>query len=115
MTSLYAHVEHIRALLSNGDWTNGMTRDDFDSQDDYDEADSALSWLSDALDVEWTTHADKTFKGARILVAFGGPNIWVNTMTNEVEGFWSGDPPVKLYFGLNDELEEACSEWFACT
>lgn len=115
MTSLYAHVEHIRAQLAADDWTNGMTRDDFDSQDEYDAANSAWGWLSDALDVEFTTYADKTFKGARILVAFGGPNIWVNTMTNEVEGFWSNDPPVKLYFGLNAELEDACRVWFACT
>jgi len=42
-------------------------------------------------------------------VAFGGPNIWVNTEKSEVEGYWWLDKANALFtdnMGLNDYLEE---------
>lgn len=35
----------------------------------------------DVLDVEWILTSDKELKGARLLVAFGGLNIWIDTLT----------------------------------
>ena len=69
----------------------------------------AHKWMEDVYDIEWITYQDKSYKGARLLVAGGGPNIWVNLQTNIVQGYWWGD-----YFeygfvdniGLNDYLEE---------
>ncbi len=69
----------------------------------------AHKWMEDVYDIEWITYQDKSYKAARLLVAGGGPNIWVNLQTNKVEGYWWGD-----YFeygftdniGLNDYLEE---------
>lgn len=29
--------------------------------------------------------------GVRLLVAYGGPNIWVDTVNGEVRGYWGGD------------------------
>ena len=37
-------------------------------------------------DIEWITHQDHSYKAARLLVAGGGPNIWVNLQTNTVDG-----------------------------
>ena len=68
-----------------------------------------FDYLSDALDFEWILNSDRTLKGARILVAFGGPNIWVNTQSSEVEGYWWLDKANALFtdnMGLNDYLEE---------
>ena len=48
-------------------------------------------WMEDVYDIEWITFQDGSFKGARLLVAGGGPNIWVNMNTHEVEGYWAGD------------------------
>lgn len=115
MTSLYEHVDHIRTRLREEDWTNGLTPSDYASEEEYEEANSAWGYLSDVLDIEWICHHDKTFKGARLWVALGGPNICVNTMTNEVEGYWLGEEPVKLYFGQNNALEDACLELWDCT
>ena len=69
----------------------------------------ASDFMEDVYDIEWITYQDKSYKGARLLVAGGGPNIWVNLQTNIVQGYWWGD-----YFeygfvdniGLNDYLEE---------
>jgi hypothetical protein len=115
MTSLYEHVAHIRKLIQEEDWTNGMTPSDYGSEEEYEEANSAWGWLSDVLDIDWVCYHDKTYKGARLWVALGGPNICVNTTTNEVEGYWLGEKPVKLYYGSNSELDEAARELFECT
>lgn len=41
-------------------------------------------------------------EGFAILVAFGGPNIWINTKDRQVEGFWWGDNFTLSY--NNDEM-----------
>ena len=64
------------------------------------------------LDIEWIIHNDKTYKAARVLVAFGGPNIWINTQTNTVDGYWWTDSykaPFTDEMGLDDYLEELYS------
>ena len=69
----------------------------------------AHKWMEDVYSIEWICHQDKTYKGARLMVAGGGPNIWVNLQRDVVQGYWWGD-----YFeygfvdniGLNDYLEE---------
>ena len=66
-------------------------------------------WMEDVYDIEWITYQDKSYKGARLLVAGGGPNIWVNLQTNKVEGYWWGDYCEYGFvdnIGLDDYLEE---------
>jgi len=71
---------------------------------------TAFDYLENALDFQWITSNELEFLGARVLVAFGGPNVWIDTHRKEVEGFWWGsyakseihsDP-----MGLNDALED---------
>ena len=52
---------------------------------------SAMDWLEGALDINYIINSDMTFKAARVLVAFGGPNIWVDFHTNRVELNWWGE------------------------
>ena len=56
-------------------------------------------------DIEWITHRDHTYKAARLLVAGGGPTIWVNMMTTNVEGYWGTDK-VKHSFDDNIGLDD---------
>ena len=58
---------------------------------------------------EWITHEDHTYKAARLLVAGGGPNIWVNLQTNTVDGYWGADKRSYGFvdnIGLDDYLQE---------
>ena len=58
---------------------------------------------------EWITHEDHTYKAARLLVAGGGPNIWVNLQTNTVDGYWGADKRSWGFvdnIGLDDYLQE---------
>jgi len=70
-------------------------------------------FMDNVYDIEWTTHRDHDYRSARLLVAGGGPTIWVNMMTTNVEGYWGTDK-VKHSFddniGLDDYLLEMHTE-----
>ena len=66
-------------------------------------------FMEDVYDIEWITHNDHSYKAARLLVAGGGPNIWVNLQDMNVEGYWGGDKCIHGFIdniGLDDYLEE---------
>ena len=71
---------------------------------------SAMDYLEDILDIQYIISSDKQYLGARVLVAFGGPNIWINTQSKTVEGYWWSENCEISYFednlGLDDYLEE---------
>ena len=82
------------------------------SKDDGGEAielQTAHEWMEGVYDIEWITFKDHSYKAARLLVAGGGPNIWVNLQTNTVDGYWWGDHckvPFTDNIGLDEYLEE---------
>lgn len=75
---------------------------------------SGLDYISDVLDVNWILDSNREFKGARLLVAFGGPNIWIDTSKQTVEGHWWGESYTSSYNHDEIGIEGACSELFNC-
>ena len=77
--------------------------------DESDEGTLSSRFMDHVYDIEWITFQDHSYKAARLLVAGGGPNIWVNTQTEMVEGYWGADE-ISWHFkdniGLDDYLEE---------
>jgi hypothetical protein len=66
-------------------------------------------WMEDVYNIEWITNQDHSYKAARLLVAGGGPNIWVNLQTNTVDGYWGADKRSWGFvdnIGLDDYLQE---------
>ena len=66
-------------------------------------------FMEGVYDIEWITHQDHSYKAARLMVAGGGPNIWVNLLGNTVDGYWWGDHCKHGFvdnLGLDDYLEE---------
>ena len=66
-------------------------------------------WMNDGYDIEWITTQDHKYKGARLLVAGGGPSIWVNLQGLTVDGYWWGATckcPFVDNLGLDEHLEE---------
>jgi hypothetical protein len=39
-------------------------------------------------DIEYTIGSNKEFRGVRLMIACGGPNVYINTKTASVELFW---------------------------
>ena len=70
---------------------------------------NAHEWMEDVYDIEWITYQDGRYKAARLMVAGGGPTIWVNLLGNTVDGYWWGDHckvPFTDNIGLDEYLEE---------
>ena len=70
---------------------------------------SAGEWMEGTYDIRYLVDSRKRYLGAELLVAGGGPTIWVNTWTKEVEGYWGGDKVLEPFIdniGLDDYNEE---------
>ena len=72
------------------------------SNDSHDGGISGASrWMEDVYDIRYIVDSEKKYLGAMLMVAGGGPTIWVNTWTNEVEGYWGGD---RVTWAFRDEI-----------
>ena len=70
---------------------------------------TASAWMEGTYDIRYYINRDKQYLGAEIMVAGGGPTVWVNTYTRQVEGYWGGDKvfePFADELGLDDYCEE---------
>lgn len=77
MADVTDNVKHIADELSAGydaEWVKTY-KEEHDGEEP-----SAYDWLEDVLDIEYIVGGDGEYRGARVLVAFGGPNIWVDRM-----------------------------------
>ena len=69
----------------------------------------ASKWMEGVYDIRYLVDREKRYLGAMLMVAGGGPTIWVNTWTKEVEGYWGGDKCTHYFqdnIGLDDYNEE---------
>ena len=70
---------------------------------------TASDWMEGTYDIRYLVDREKRYLGAEILVAGGGPTIWVDTWRDQVKGWWGGDKVIVSYadnLGLNDYCEE---------
>lgn len=54
---------------------------------DYDQL-SVWDFLSDVFDIEYRMGSKQEYRSVRIMVACGGPNIYIDTASKEVELYW---------------------------
>ena len=69
----------------------------------------ASDYLADVLDIEYVISSNGDYLGARVLVAFGGPTIRINTRTMTVEGGWWSDSHHSSFsdaMAIDEYLEE---------
>lgn len=65
-------------------------------------------WLEDVLDIRYIVGQNGELISGQVLVAMGGPTIWVNFDENYVRGYWGGDEvsiPFTDNIGVEDALE----------
>jgi len=77
--------------------------------DEDDEGTLATRFMDHVYDIRYLVDREKRYLGCELLVAGGGPTIWVNTWTSEVEGSWGGDKCTHYFIdnlGLDDYNEE---------
>ena len=69
----------------------------------------AAKWMDGVYSIRYLVDSRKGFMGAELLVAGGGPTIWIDTFREQVTGWWGTDR-VQWYYqdnlGLNDYMED---------
>jgi len=72
---------------------------------------TAGDWMEGVYDIRYIVDREKRYFSAELLVAGGGPTIWVNLNTMEVEGYWGGDR-VTHPFRDSLDLDGYCEEMY---
>ena len=84
--------------------------------DDFEQC-SVWDYFADALNIEYysTGRGPEDYTGVRIMIACGGPNIYVDTKRGKVELFWWNEyANFELWRSTCDAIDEAFSEMWAC-
>jgi len=74
---------------------------------------TAHDWMEDVYDIRYIVDREKRYFSAELLVAGGGPTIWVSLNEMEVQGYWGGDR-VNVPFSDNLGLDDYCEELYGC-
>ena len=78
---------------------------------------SLYDYFSDCLDIEYRVSGKgrDDYRSVRIMVAFGGPNIYIDTASKAVELYWWTDQAsYPLTHDVCDEIDDWASEMWAC-
>ena len=70
-------------------------------------------YMEDVYDIRYIVDREKRYLGAELMVAGGGPTIWVNLDTKYVEGYWGSDKVLEPFID-NLGLDDYCEEMYAC-
>ena len=102
-SNLQNHVDSIAHDLDNG-----LTNEEGEPVHGFD-------YLEDVLDIQYIVTSERQYLAARVLVAFGGPNIWINTQTKTVEGYWWDESAFASYYNDEIGLDEALEDLWVCS
>lgn len=69
---------------------------------------SIWDYMSDILDLEYRVGSDREYRSCRIMVAFGGPNIYIDTASRSVELYWWNE---RANYLLSSDACDAIDEW----
>ena len=109
MTDLEMHVNHIADELKK------VYAGSIKSEEYEDEPMDFYEFFKDVYDVEYTVDSNKEFKAVSLLVAFGGPNIYVDTNTGTVRGYWwTEHAEAWIPKEICDAINDVFSEIYAC-
>ena len=105
--------EQLRRMCKNiaDGITNPVTSNDEQEDGSVEQHGGASEWMEGVYDIRYIVDREKRYYSAELMVAGGGPTIWVNLNTGYVEGFWGGDK-VEEPFTDNLGLDDYCQEMY---
>jgi len=68
-------------------------------------------FMEGVYDIRYLVDSRKKYMGAELLVAGGGPTIWVDTWDKEVKGYWGADRVTEPFID-NLHLDDYCEEMY---
>lgn len=76
---------------------------------------SVLDFIQDAYDIEYRVGSDREYRSVKIMVACGGPNIYIDTARRLVTLHWWGDyAEYPISSTACDALDEYMEEYWGC-
>ena len=78
-------------------------------EDEEPRQETASDWMEGTYDIRYIVDREKRYYSAEMMVAGGGPTIWVSLNEMEVQGYWGGDKVTEPFIdnlGLDDYCEE---------
>ena len=93
--------------------TNPVISNDEQEDGSVEQHGGASEWKEGVYDIRYIVDREKRYLGAELMVAGGGPTVWVNLDTKYVEGYWGGDKVLEP-FTDNLGLDEYLEELYAC-
>ena len=101
--------EQLRRMCKNiaQEITDGLKIDDTSGTG------TVTEWMEGVYDIRYIVDREKRYLGAELMVAGGGPNIWVNLDTKYVEGYWGSDKVLEPFID-NIGLDDYCEEMYGC-
>ena len=75
---------------------------------------SAADYLSDTYDTQFLVTREGAYIAARVCVAVGGPDIWIDTRTQRVEGQWGSTSCFADYYRDPMGIDETLAEMWDC-
>jgi hypothetical protein len=80
-------------------------------EDEEPREETAHDWMEGVYDIRYIVDREKRYYSAELLVAGGGPTIWVSLNEMEVQGYWGADR-VRVPFADNLGLDDYCEEMY---
>lgn len=74
---------------------------------------SFYEYLDDVLELRYIIDSNFEYLGSELLITYGGPTIWVNTLYNKVKGSWGMDVFETHY--SNQDLDDFLNTYFQNT
>lgn len=109
-----------------GEWVNAyyagqecrcgcpINLDGDESHDPWEEV-TLMDFFEDAYDFEIVCNLKTEYRACRIMVACGGPNVYINTKNKRVELFWWSDTAhYDLATDTCNAIDECMEEYFTC-
>ena len=93
--------------------TNPVTSNDEQEDGSVEQHGGASDWMDGVYDIRYIVDREKRYMAAELMVAGGGPTVWVNLDTKYVEGYWGGDKVTEPFID-NLGLDDYCEEMYAC-
>ena len=83
--------------------------------ENYIEPASLYDYFNDYLDIDYIVDREKKYKAARILVAWGGPTIYIDTCDRQVQLYWwSEHAEADIPMNICDEIDEIFRDFYEC-
>lgn len=114
MNELKKYVDGIRDELKEL-YELDITDEEREEREENGEPCSLYDYFTDVLDIEYTIDSRGEYLGAKIYVALGGPNVWIDTREGLVRGAWGTDHEESwIPCEILEEIDDIFREYYAC-